>query len=201
MRFTTAELATQILYRYVQCGRLTELPMDHVTRCSTAAAFRIALVLNEQTHIPLSELVRMGQNNKGQNRFTKEEICLSEWHIFHCMDDSMLSPPTIEGCVKGYVEGFQEAAIVLPVDFRQVLEELICLAIHGILFLEYPVQWVGLGIVVLALRLCQGQHIWEAQVAVLYGEVGIEEGSPVADGISEICARLLILNAHFPISS
>lgn len=194
MRYTTAELATQILCRYAQSGRLTELPADHVITCSTAASFRIAMVFNEKLHIPRSELVRMGQN-----RYTEEEIKLSERHITNCLDQSMISP-TIEGFVKTYVECFQATAIVLPDDFGQVLDELIRLAIHGILFLEFPVQWVGLGVVALALRLYQEQSIWEAQIAALYGEIGIEEGSAVACRISEICARLLILHQHFPLS-
>mmetsp|Transcript_21016 Transcript_21016/g.51656 ORF Transcript_21016/g.51656 Transcript_21016/m.51656 type:complete len:232 (-) Transcript_21016:523-1218(-) len=193
MKYTTAELATRILSRYVQRGRLVELPIGHAARCSTAASLRIAMILNEQLYIPLSELVSLGQN-----RYTEEEISMSEWHIFHCLDNRILSP-TIEGFVTAYVERFQGTTIVIPPDLRQVLEELTCLAIHGILFLEFPVQWVALGVVVLALRLCQGQDTWEAQVAVLYGVIGIEEGSAVAGGISEICARLLILLQHFPI--
>ena len=192
MRCTTAELASRILLRYLLCGRCAELPTNQVVASSTPASLRIAMIVNEQSHMPRSELVRMGENS-----YTEEDIRQIECHIFHCLENDIVSP-TIETYVIIYLGYLENLVIGIPTPIQQVVEELTCLAIQGLLFLEYPVQLLALGVVVLALQLCHRQGTWEAQVSVLYVAIGVEEGSSAANVVSEVCASLVILHQLFP---
>jgi len=185
MKHAIVEIAISILSRYIQSESIRELPSDHVDRCSTAAALRIAMMHHSEDHfMPLEELVKMGHM-----QYTGDEICESEWHIIRCVGHDATKAPTTESFAKGFVSFLETPESGPMIDIRETIERLSRPAIHDVMFLEIPMQWVGLGIVVLAFRLCRPE-VWKGHVDVIYQTVGIREDSTAASHVTCVSYQL-----------
>lgn len=183
MSYTTVEIAIRLLCDYMHGRHLRELPMDHVMRCSAAACLRIAILLNEFNYITLQDFIRIGEN-----RFTEDEIFESEFHVYHSLGHHILSPRTIESYAVDYMVLWEQTDGNGSIsDLWEPLVRWIRLAIRDLIFLEYPVNNVGLTTVVMTLR----EHT--PSLTVIYQALSIPDNSPEAAAVTEIGNRLQIL--------
>ncbi|CAJ1950049.1 unnamed protein product [Cylindrotheca closterium] len=192
MTYTTVEIAINMLCDYMMhSGRLHELPMGHVLRCSTAASLRIAMLLNEGNYMTLQQLIQIGQH-----RFIEDEIFESVFHIYQCLGQDILSPETIESHAYNYLVFLESDGNGSIADLWQPLRRLVRLASRDLLFLQYPAQKVGLAAVVVALRI-NNANGWETRTMALLRALNIEEYSTEAAIVSEIGSRLLALHHRY----
>ena len=146
------------------------------------------MLLNEGDYIALHDLIWIGEDH-----FTEEEIFESEFHIYHCLGQDILSPETIESYAYNYLvflESDGNGSIAYPWQLR--LQRLVRLASRDLLFLQYPAQNVGLAAVVLALQLYR-ENGWEGRAMTLYRALNIGEYSTEATIVLEITSRLSVL--------